>query len=106
MENKLELWEILIPCADNNGNPFAQDYHDNWTKKIRDISGGFTALSPADGQWTFKDNLLKEKMIPVRLTCNKDQIDGIADYTAKYYQQLAIFYYKVSDTVIIKHYEQ
>jgi hypothetical protein len=43
-------------------------------------------------------------MIPVRIACTQDQIETIADWTAKYYEQQAVMYYRVSDYVVIKQY--
>lgn len=48
--------------------------------------------------------LYVERMIPVRIKCSENQINAIADLTAKKYSQLAVMYYLVSEKVVIKHY--
>lgn len=48
--------------------------------------------------------LFAERMIPVRIMATREQINDIADMTAKFYEQLAVMYYKVSDKVVVKHY--
>ena len=102
----LKLYEILIPTIRNNGKPFRTRYHKVWDKKVREITGGLTILSPAKGQWVSSNGeLFLERMIPVRIACSKEQIEIIADLTAKYYDQKAIFYYCISNEVVIKTYE-
>lgn len=102
-----KLWEILVPTIRNNGKPFRTRYHRVWDAKVREISNGLTIFKPAIGQWISRDeNLYTERMIPVRISCTEEQIDQIADMTAKYYSQLAVMYYKVSDHVVVKHYDK
>lgn len=63
-------------------------------------------ISPIKGQWISQNGeLFKERMIPVRIACSREQIDKIADITAKYYDQKAIMYYLISEEVTIKNYE-
>jgi len=58
----------------------------------------------AKGQWISPDgDLFMERMIPVRIIASREQMDAIIDMTMKYYDQLAILAYKVSDEVILKH---
>lgn len=99
----LELWEILVPTIRNDGRPIRTRFHRVWDEKIRDISGGLTIMTPVHGQWISEDNTLyKERMIPVRIACNREQIETIIDFTKKYYEQLAIMAYKISTEVIIR----
>lgn len=96
------LWEIFVPTQDNNGKPFRTRYHRVWDKKVREISGGLTILKPATGQWiSDSDELFKERMIPVRIMCTEEEIVKIAEETKKYYDQLAVMYYKITDKVVI-----
>jgi hypothetical protein len=43
-------------------------------------------------------------MIPVRIFCNRPQINEISDITAAHYRQLAVMCYRISNEVIIKDY--
>jgi hypothetical protein len=102
----MEMFEILVPTVRNDGRPISTRFHRVWDAKVRAISGGLTVLSPARGQWVSPDGrLFHERMIPVRIACEPDQMEAIADLTARYYEQLAILYYRVSDHVRIKHYD-
>lgn len=105
--DKLIFWEIFVPTQFNNGKPIRTRYHRVWDSKVRAITGGLTIIPPVKGQWIAMDGtLFKERMIPVRIACTEEQIERIADMTAKYYEQLAIMYYLISDKIIIKNYER
>lgn len=102
----LKLFEILVPTISNEGKPYHTRYHRVWDKKVREITGGLTVIPPVKGQWVSNNgNLFQERMIPVRIACTPDQIDRIADMTAKYYSQLAIMFYLISENVTIKNYQ-
>lgn len=102
----MELWEILVPTISIEGKPYRLRYHRVWDAKVRDIANGLTILNPVKGQWLDNSGaLFAERMIPVRIACTQEQIEKISDFTAKYYRQLAVMYYRVSDFVVIKHYE-
>lgn len=97
------LWEIMVPTVSNDGKPFRTRYHRVWDAKVREISGGLTIFKPVVGQWLSEDEqLFKERMIPVRIACTEEQIHEIIDYTIKYYDQLAVMAYVISEKVIIK----
>ena len=101
------LWEILVPTVRrSDGKPYRTRYHRVWDAKVREISGGLTVLAPAKGQWHAPDGeLFVERMIPVRIIATREQMDQIVDMTLKYYDQLAVLAYKVSDEVILRHAE-
>ena len=100
-----QLWEILVPTVRNDGRPIRTRFHRVWDAKVRAISGGMTILTPARGQWVSPSGeLFAERMIPVRIMATTEEIEAIADETARYYEQLAVMFYKVSDEVRIKHY--
>ena len=102
----MQLWEILVPTVRPDGRPIRTRYHRVWDAKVRAIAGGLTILTAAKGQWVAPDGtLFSERMIPVRIACSRKQMDDIADFTASHYEQLAIFYYMVSNEVHIKHYD-
>lgn len=42
-------------------------------------------------------------MIPVHIMADRRQISKIVDMTMEYYDQLAVFAYKISDEVILRH---
>lgn len=103
MEKK-ELWEIFVPTIFNNGTPIRTKYHKAWDKKVYDVTGGLTILMPTKGKWVSPNgDLFHERMIPVRIACNHEQIMQIVKMTCEYYDQLAIMAYKISDEVIIYH---
>lgn len=79
-------------------------YHKVWDEKVRKITNGLTIMPPAKGQWLHGNQLFTERMIPVRIACTREQMEKISDMTAKYYSQLAIMYYLISDEVTIKNY--
>jgi hypothetical protein len=101
----MKLYEILVPTISNQGIPFRTRFHKVWDEKVKKITGGLTVTPPVKGQWvSTTGELFKERMIPVRIACSPEQINEIADMSAKYYNQLAIMFYLISDEVIIKHY--
>ena len=103
MENKIELWEILVPTIFNDKTPIKRKFHLKWDEKVYTITKGLTILTPTKGKWVSEDNnLFAERMIPVRIACSRAQIEQIIDMTMDYYDQLAIMAYKVSEEVIIK----
>jgi hypothetical protein len=101
-----KLYEILVPTARNDGRPISARYHRIWDENIIKISGGLTILSPAKGTWVSPSNeIFKERMIPVRILCEEEDILSIIDYTIDYYEQEAVLAYVISDNVILKHAE-
>jgi hypothetical protein len=101
----LSLFEILVPTQRNNGRPIRTRCHRAWDARVRTITGGLTILAPTKGQWVSpQGELFSERMIPVRIACTEEQIERIADMTARFYEQKAVLFYMVSDHVRIKHY--
>lgn len=94
------MWEIFVPTVSNEGKPFRTRYHRVWDSKVRDISNGLTIFKPAVGQWEFDGELFKERMIPVRILCTENEINLISDMTAKYYDQLAICFFKFGEGIV------
>lgn len=72
-----------------------------WDEKVRAITGGLTIHPPVKGQWVnpHDGELFVERMIPVKIACTPDQIDKVLELTAKYYDQIEVFAYRVSDKV-------
>jgi len=102
---KTEMWEILVPTMSNEKKPYRTRYHRVWDKKVYEIAGGLTILTPVKGKWVFKNSnaLFEERMIPVRIVCTREQIEKIVDMTIKYYKQFAVLAVKISDDVILKY---
>jgi hypothetical protein len=99
-----ELWEILVPTVRrSDGQPYRTRFHRVWDKKVEAISGGLTILTPGKGTWLHEGQTVRERMIPVRIMCTREQIDVIIDLTLEYYDQIAVMAYRVSDEIILKH---
>ena len=100
------MWEILVPTERRlePGKYYTTRYHRVWDGKVRAITGGLTVMAPARGQWVnpATGNLFKERMIPVRIIATREEIEKVVDITLKYYNQLAVLCYKISDEVILK----
>lgn len=95
-----------MPTVRNGGKPFSLRYHRVWDKKVRAFAGGLTVMAPALGQWEAPcGTLFRERMLPVCVACTAEQIEAIADITAKHYEQLAVMYFRVSDGVSVRHYD-
>lgn len=100
------LWEILVPTERRlrPGKYYTTKYHRVWDAKVRELTGGLTIMTPAKGQWVAPDGeLFIERMIPVRILATREQIEQVIDHTLKYYDQLAVLCYRISDEVILKH---
>jgi hypothetical protein len=97
-----KLWEILVPTVRNDGRPFRLRYHRVWDERVKAIAGGLTVVTPVRGTWVSPESeTFKERMIPVRIMCSRDEILKIAQMSKIYYEQKAIMVYKVSDEVFI-----
>lgn len=98
------LWQIMVPCNYNDGKPVRTRHHREWDKRVRKITGGLTILTPSKGQWVDPSDghLYVDRVIPVNIIATAADMDKIADITIKHYKQLAVMYFKLSDTAIIK----
>ena len=97
-----QLWEVLVPVADNNGDEFAVEHHRKWDEGVRNIAGGLTIMRTAKGQWEDPEgNLFAERVIPVRIACDEDTVRQIMELTLRHYGQLAVMAYRVSDRALI-----
>jgi hypothetical protein len=96
------LWEILVPTVRNDGRPFRLRYHRVWDDKVKHVAGGLTVVAPVRGVWVSPaSETFRERMIPVRIMCTKEEMVEIAKMTKVYYDQLAVMYYCVSAEVFI-----
>lgn len=109
MSNK-GMWEILVPTERRlePGKFYTTRYHRVWDAKVREITGGLTVMAPARGQWIspVTGELFNERMIPVRVMASREEMEKVIDLTIKYYDQLAVLCYKISDEVILRYKEQ
>jgi hypothetical protein len=98
----MELWEILVPKLDDNGDDIGVPTHNVWDSLVRKITGGLTIHRSAKGNWISpKGELVIERMIPVRIACNEETMHEIGEMTKQFYRQDAVMYYRVSDKVFI-----
>lgn len=99
----IKLWQIFVPTVRMDGTGYYRTrYHRVWDEKVRAISGGLTICPPVIGQWNFEQELYKERMIPVQIACTEEQILEIMDMTKKYYDQIEVMVYLVSERVLIQ----
>lgn len=104
MAAEKQMWEILVPTVRRDGRPIKARFHRVWDKKVYEITGGLTILTPSKGKWICPEGeLFEERMIPVRIACTREQIDTIVDMTIEYYEQKAVLAYKISEEVILKY---
>jgi len=101
-----KLWEILVPTI-MDGKPVRTRYHKVWDSKTRAIAKGLTILTPTkSGQWVSPaGELFIERSIPVRIMCTEEQINVIANMTARYYRQQAILLCSNTITASSSQYE-
>lgn len=99
------LWQIMVPCNFNDGRPVRTRHHREWDRQVRNITGGLTILSPGKGQWVDKNSgeLYIDRVIPVNIIADTDQMKTIARITMRHYDQLAVMYFKLSDQAIIQY---
>lgn len=96
------IYEILVPTSYNDGRFIKTKHHRVFDKKVLEITGGLTIGMPNKGKWiSGKKDLFLDRNIPVRIMCSKDQIEDIARFALKHYQQEAIMYYQISSEVTI-----
>jgi len=105
--SNLTMWEILVPSASNDGVEYPIEYHQEWDRKVIKIAGGLTILKSQKGAWMSNNiqNIVRDKMIAVRIACTKVQIEGIMGVTASHYNQEAVMAYKISNCVLIEEYD-
>ncbi|TPL66992.1 hypothetical protein FJ949_09480 [Mesorhizobium sp. B2-4-1] len=98
------LWQILVPCNYNDGKPVRTRHHREWDRRVRSITGGLTILPPGKGQWVDPATavLYQDRVIPVQIIATAEEMERIADITNQHYRQLAVMYFKMSETAIIR----
>lgn len=103
---KVKLWEILVPTHDNDNLKIDIEHHKKWDIYVQELTKGLTIQKTAKGIWLNQNETkFEESMIPVKIACSHDQIEKIADFTAKHYKQEAVMYYMLSEKVSIINYD-
>lgn len=96
----LDLWEILVPVASNEGVRFPEDHHEAFRRIVRCLPGnnGTTTRPAGDGDWQDNDTgkLYEEKMIPIRFRACRADAERIAEYACKFYGQIVVMAYKIA----------
>jgi hypothetical protein len=102
MKTELKVWRVIIPTLMND-KPVRTRHHRVWDAYVREITGGLSILAPGKGQWiNSAKELVEERIIPVDIVCTNEQFEKIKDYSFKHYQQDAMMFFLVSDTVFIE----
>jgi len=98
----MEVWEIMVPTVSNDGKPFRLRHHREWDKQVNRISNGMTILTPCKGQWIdlLTNSLYNERMIPVRIVCDRKQIIQIMKITQRHYNQIDVLAIKISSEAL------
>jgi len=104
----MQLWEIFVPTEKRikkGKNPyFSLKHHRVFDRYVQDLCGGLSILPKSKGKWVSPDKeVFHEENIGVLIACSEEQIEKIAEFTLKHYDQLAVFYYLVSSDVRIKY---
>ena len=98
------LYEILVPANANDGTEYDIAHHKRWDEHVRSIAGGLTIFKPAKGQLISpQGELFLDRMIPVRILCERLDIERIIDFTMQHYDQKAVLAYAISTEVILRH---
>lgn len=96
------MFMVFVPRESRKGVPFTVAHHQKWDKFVYDLSGGITILKSALGKWVNPNAKLEaEKMIPVMVGCTKAQMENIADFTVKHYDQVAVSYVKMGKFFLV-----
>ena len=93
-----------MPTHSNEKIEFPIEYNHQWDEQVRNITGGLTILGLAKGSWIDPSGkICTENIIPVRISCTKNNIEKIIDLTIKHYDQQAVLAYQISSDVKIKY---
>lgn len=102
METSFTEYWIHLPSAGEGSKTYKilLMHHQKWDAKVREIAGGLTIMRTAKGEWIGERNYLyQERMIPVRVVCDRPAMAELADFTKAHYMQEKVLYYKVSEEV-------
>mgnify|MGYP003395241913 CR=1 FL=1 len=96
------LYEILIPVADNDGKTFSNAHVTKFWDLIIATANGLTVMPNVKGFWVDGGRTFTDENTPLRVVATKDEIRFIAHQAKSHFNQLAILYYKISDDVVFK----
>ena len=102
MGSPVEMWCVLVPLNNNDGEVFPIEKHHEWDKFIADNCGGLTLLPSLVGKFGVDKDIIEDKVKPVMVACTRAQIIGVLDYTRRFYDQKGVLAYKISDDVLIR----
>lgn len=100
---RMQLWEVLVPTnMGDTGKTVRTRHHQVWDARVLALSGGLTILKPAKGQWVCPSDgkLYHDRVIPVRIACDRKTIVKILQITKAHYRQIDVLAYKISEEVI------
>ncbi len=100
----MELWEILVPTLmGDTEKPVRTKHHRQWDRYVRALSNGLTVLRAARGQWLCpkSNELIEERMIPVRVACSEKDMEKIIQFTIGHYRQKVVMAYLISNKVLM-----
>jgi hypothetical protein len=89
-----------VPVRDNSDEPFSLEHHRKWDLKVQKIAGGLSIMKPLKGIWIHEGAAYRDEMIPVRIACEREQIERIIALTLDHYDQKEVMAYHLSDVVI------
>ena len=96
----LDLWEILVPVASNEGVPFPEDHHEAFRRIVRSLPGnsGTTTRPAGDGDWQDNDTgkVYAEKMIPIRFRACRADAERMAEHARRFYDQIVVMAYRIA----------
>jgi len=99
-DSGLDLWEILVPVANNQKVPFSDDHHEAFRRILRQLPGnnGTTTRPVGDGDWVDGDTgeLFAEKMIPIRFRACRADAERMAAHARKFYDQIEVMAYRLA----------
>lgn len=98
----MNLYEILVPTIyGDTSKPIRTRHHRKWDERVKKLAGGLTILTPAKGQWLHQGEEFNERVIPVRIMCEREVMTKIVDITLAHYRQKAVMFYRLSEECTI-----
>lgn len=95
----MTLYEMLLPVADNDGRAFEHGTRDAFLARVLDIAGGYTLCPEVKGAWRFAGRDYIESMTPLRVACDRSQIEAIAKDALTTFKQREIFNAQLGTTL-------
>lgn len=94
------LYEILIPIADNAGFVFSDSHRKLFFDMLIGETSGLSILPNLQGFWEEKGKIYEDINTPLRVICTGEDIKRFANTAKEHFDQLAILYYQISDNVV------